>query len=300
MRILVALDGSKGAGVARDLVAKLSLPPETEVHLLSAYLAPTQWASDPLTGLAWIDEAEAAMRESVGATLAAAGAPLAASGRRVIQHVVGGRPADVIVDTAAAIAADLVVTGSRGRGPIASTLLGSVAAEVISHAPCPVLVARHDTVSRLLVATDGSANANRIPERLAAWGIFDGLPAEVVAVSIPDSPAFELMVGLYTLGDDRLAARRQELHAQYSKDAESLANTLTTSGIRAAPHLRNGDAAEQIILASQELAADLIVVGSRGLAGLDRLLLGSVARTILTHASTSVLVMREAPTVVGV
>ena len=45
--------------------------------------------------------------------------------------------------------ADLVVVGSHGRGPIAATVLGSVSAEVAETAPCSVLVARGDGISRL-------------------------------------------------------------------------------------------------------------------------------------------------------
>ena len=49
-------------------------------------------------------------------------------------------PTDALV--AAAAQADLVVVGSRGRGDIASALLGSVSSHVVQHAPCPVVVVK--------------------------------------------------------------------------------------------------------------------------------------------------------------
>jgi nucleotide-binding universal stress UspA family protein len=155
-----------------------------------------------------------------------------------------------------------------------------------------VLVARHPTVTRLVVATDGSEIASRIPERLATWGAFRGLPADAVAVSIPDSPAFETVVSLYTLGNERLAAQRQELRERYRADVERLTADLVAAGIPTSSHRRSGDPAHEILELAADRGADLIVTGSRGLGALDRMVLGSVARNILTHAKASVLVVR--------
>jgi nucleotide-binding universal stress UspA family protein len=294
MKILIALDGSEGAAMARDLVVALPLPDSTEVHLVAAYQVPTDWAPELGAGLAWIDDAETAMQDTLHETLGTMAAPFVAAGITPIEHVVRGRAATAICDVARSIGADLVVTGSRGRGVIAATLLGSVAAEVATHAPCPVLVARSATVSRLLVATDGSQSAEHIPDRLEAWGFFRGLPADVVAVSISDTPTFELIVGLYTLGDDRLEDKRRDLHERYRKSAEAMATRLSNIGIPATGHVRNGDVAHEILHAARDRGADLVITGSRGLGALDRLLLGSVARNVLTHFGGSVLIMREA------
>jgi nucleotide-binding universal stress UspA family protein len=197
------------------------------------------------------------------------------------------------VDAARDLRSDLVVTGSRGHGPLRSMLLGSVAAEVTAEAPCAVLVARRPSVSRLVVATDGSPSAAAAADRLAGWGVFDGLPSEVVAVSIPDNPTFEMTTSLYTLGDDRLAAQREALRASYEADANAMAAQLTAAGVPSLPRLRAGDPTREIIAVAEDRDADLIVTGTRGLGGIDRLLLGSVARNVLTHARCSVLVVRE-------
>jgi nucleotide-binding universal stress UspA family protein len=294
MKILIALDGSEGATVARDLVVSLPLPDTTELHFVAAYQVPTDWAPELGAGLAWIDDAETAMQDTLHETLGTMATPFVAAGITPIEHIVRGRAATAICDVARSIGADLLVTGSRGRGVIAATLLGSVAAEVATHAPCPVLVARSATISRLLVATDGSHSAEHIPDRLEAWGTFHGLPADVVAVSISDTRTFELVVGLYTLGDDRLADRRRDLHERYRRSADGMAARLSGIGIPATAHLRTGDVAHEILHAARDRGADLVITGSRGLGALDRLLLGSVARNVLTHFGGSVLIMREA------
>jgi len=53
-----------------------------------------------------------------------------------------GYPPDVIVEYAQEIGADLIVVGSRGRGDLASLVLGSTSHRVVNHAPCDVLVVR--------------------------------------------------------------------------------------------------------------------------------------------------------------
>jgi nucleotide-binding universal stress UspA family protein len=53
-----------------------------------------------------------------------------------------GYPPDALVDHAVATGAKLIVVGSRGRGDLASLLLGSTSHRVVNHAPCDVLVVR--------------------------------------------------------------------------------------------------------------------------------------------------------------
>jgi nucleotide-binding universal stress UspA family protein len=56
--------------------------------------------------------------------------------------------------------------------------------------------------------------------------------------------------------------------------------------------VRYGDARSCIVDEAKEWGADLIVVGSHGYTGLKRLLLGSVAQSVVTHAPCSVEVVR--------
>jgi nucleotide-binding universal stress UspA family protein len=63
-----------------------------------------------------------------------------------IEH---GDPAERIIEEAGAGSYDLIVTGTRSRGPIARMLLGSVSHEVAEKAPCPVLVVSEDRAVRI-------------------------------------------------------------------------------------------------------------------------------------------------------
>ncbi len=57
---------------------------------------------------------------------------------RIVDHV-GPQPAHEIADIAREVGADLIVMGTRGHGPIAGLLLGSVALRLLHIAPCPVV-----------------------------------------------------------------------------------------------------------------------------------------------------------------
>jgi nucleotide-binding universal stress UspA family protein len=292
MRILLAVDGSLGSVVARDLVAALPWHAGATVLLLSAFDAPADWTPTRASTTYWMRGTFEAVRGEMREQLLELGQPLVRGDRDVEHEVVEGRAADAISAAAREHGVDLIVMGSRGRGPIGSMVLGSVAAEGATQAPCPVLVARHPRVSRMVVATDGSEIAMAIPERLASWQVFRGIPASAVAVSIPNTPALKLAVSLYTLGDKRIAAKRKELQAQYARDAKELAAHLTQVDIPAEAHVRAGDPAHEILQVASDTQSDLVVTGTRALAAFDRLLLGSVARNVLLHAPASVLVMR--------
>lgn len=293
MRVLLGLDGSEQSMVARDLVASLPWPADTSIQLLAAYQPQIDYTGGVGGTMAWVGDIEDSIRDHLAETLETMAAPLVERGLKTERTVIRGRAADAIIDAARDGEVDLIVTGSRGRSPVRSMLLGSVAAEVAAHAPCPVLVARGASVSRLLVAADGSSNASRIPDAIGAWDTFRGVPADVVAVVSKDPPGFEFMVALYTLGDDRLADLKRDEQLAAGRTADEAVGRLSAVGISAKAHVRSGDPANEILAAATDLKSDVIVTGSRGLGGLERLLLGSVARNVLVHAACSVLIVRN-------
>lgn len=292
MRIVLGTDGSASSTEARDLVASLHWPAGTSIILVTAYDLPATWIGPAMAGGDWLYVDPESLRVELAAQLDALAVPLEARGWQVHRRVVSGRAATVILDTAREMGADLVVLGSRGHGPIASMLLGSVSAEVAERADCSVLIARGGQVDRLLVATDGSECAAIVADELGAWGTFRDRPATCLSVVPVESPAFALIVGLYTLGSQPLEAEQKAQIAAYRGYAEDMAERLTASGIQASPEVRTGDAAHEIIEAAAAHRADLVVTGSRGLHGLDLWLLGSVARNVLLHTKASVLIVR--------
>jgi nucleotide-binding universal stress UspA family protein len=87
----------------------------------------------------------------------------------------------------------------------------------------------------------------------------------------------------------RIADERRRAEAQ----AEAAVRDLVGTGWDARSSVAAGNPAHEIIRAAADLGCDLIVMGSRGHTGLDRIRLGSVARNVLLHTHASVLIVRE-------
>jgi nucleotide-binding universal stress UspA family protein len=276
MHIVVGVDGSAPSLVALDLVGATAWPRGSAILLVGAAIAR--------------DASRRAQREAIER----AAERLRAIGFATQVAIVPGRAADVLMAEAHASGTDLIVVGGRGLGTAASALLGSVSAALVDHAPCPVLVVRRPSVSRILVATDGSRSAEAIPSVLLAWGAFKDAAIDVVTVRpAAHGHGVELGAGIPWM----LGGERRVLHAEHDVDrydvmAEDMASRLSRAGWPARPMVRRGDAAGEIEEAATESGADLIVTGSRGLSGLRRRLLGSVAHHVLLHSQSSVLVMR--------
>jgi nucleotide-binding universal stress UspA family protein len=296
MRVLVAVDGSEPAELAVDLVANAAWPPGTEILVAEAVETGAGIYGGPWPALAVVDtdRIEADIRAAAQKTVLEARERLTRPGLNVDGVILRGRPATAIVDQARRMKADLVVVGSRGHGTIESMLLGSVSAEVVDHAPAPVLVARGSGMARIVLGWDGSSCAARAADLLPRWPIFEGCQVRIVSVAhvgipwwtgFPEAGSPEMMP-MYLEAKDASRKQRDEL-------AQEMTAELQGSGFTANADRREGDAATEILSVATTSRADLIVVGTRGRTGLKRLVLGSVARNVLLHATCSVLVVRE-------
>ncbi len=286
MRVLVAFDGSTSAGMALELVRTLAWPAGTLVRV--AQVVPPL---PPLVG----SRAFTQVDEQVASTLASSVGPSWSDTVTVDAGlVVGDPPADAIVAEARRIGADLIVTGHRGHGAMATVFLGSVARDITEHAPCPVLVARGRTVEHILVADDGSEGAFRARKVVATWPIFKAKHVDVLSVAHVARPLLTgIAVSVRDEAREAQAESEMEARVAYGRLANEAAEELRIVGLHAAGYVRSGDPAEQICGLARERGADLIVMGTRGRGAISRVLLGSVARAVLLGASCSVLVVPD-------
>jgi nucleotide-binding universal stress UspA family protein len=294
MRVLIAYDGSESADEARDLVAAIEWPPGTELRVLTAqapYL-PGSFAPDELFDPATPETAFEADHEAAEARAKVAAERIRRPTNAVTWAAVNGRPASVVLDGATAWSADLIVVGTRGLGPFTAALLGSVSDEIVDHATCPVLVVRRPSIERVVLADDGSAGA-RTAAAVLTWPIFARSRVRVVTVSEAVAHDFGApgLGRVETAQDDRRQMVEAGLAAVRAL-AQSSADRLAAAGLTTEIEVRHGDPAHEIIRAATDWEADLIVMGTRGRTGLERLLLGGVARKVLQHAPCSVLIER--------
>lgn len=136
-RILVAVDGSAFSDAAVDQAISLGGICSSQIFIISVVdLYPEQMAVAP----ALVEEMSKGVRENLEKAKGKVdGAGIVCE---TIVHM-GGKPHEFIVREANERGIDLIVMGTHGRSGIKRILLGSVAQNVIGHAPCPVLVVPH-------------------------------------------------------------------------------------------------------------------------------------------------------------
>ena len=297
MRVLLAYDASPGAETAAQLVEGITWPADSVIRIVaviepSATLVPAM----PLTMYrpTTSDEIDQVVSAHLKTEVEGLVRRLTAAGRTVEGTVLRGRPATVLADEAQTFGADILVVGSRGHSTIATLVLGSVSAELVDHAPCPVLVARRAAAGRVLFASDGSPSAGRAEDLLAASPIFEGAAVRVVSVAEVVHPwTAGIAPTLYREAMEAVAKDREAAKVEHRTIVDGVAERLRAAGRSADGTVRLGDAAAQIVEEAAAWQADLVVMGSRGQTGLARLLLGSVARNVLLGSDTSTLIVRD-------
>lgn len=140
-RIVLAFDGSSGAGDALDRAIEMALSWSARLTIVTVYHphVPLTFGLGPVTPDVWsVDEGRALNRILEDAVRKAEGAGV----RDVRGILVKGYPPEEILRCVEEEHADLVVMGSRGRTPMGRLLLGSVSDVVVHHAHVAVLVVR--------------------------------------------------------------------------------------------------------------------------------------------------------------
>lgn len=138
-RILLAVDGSDAALGAARVAARLAAELAVDLRVLTVFDQPSATLGEPNYSNALRDE----LRDADASLEAAARVIREAGGPDPELDRIAGRAADVILDVGGGLPGTLIVMGNRGRGRIASALLGSVSTAVVSRAAGPVLVVPH-------------------------------------------------------------------------------------------------------------------------------------------------------------
>jgi nucleotide-binding universal stress UspA family protein len=307
MRVLLGVDGSASSDLAASLVAHLSWPPGSVIEVINAYRASSlseammaaavtpmgMPAPAPLAAVA--QESYETMETQAKRLVEGVARRLASPGITIESRAVCGRPANAILDRACEVDADLIVLGSRGHGPFEAALLGSVSAEVVDHSSRPVLVARRDRADRIILAEDGSASAAIARRALRRLPVLHAAHFRVLSVADidPDWNAWLQGAATRRMPDPSMAydTGMANVREEHEALAARTAARLRAEGLQAESQVADGNPAHQLVEAAVGWNADLIVLGTRGRTGLKRLLLGSVARTVLQHAPCSVLIV---------
>jgi nucleotide-binding universal stress UspA family protein len=141
----------------------------------------------------------------------------------------------------------------------------------------------------IVVGTDGSDTATQAVQE--AIGLASALGAKLELVS-----AYEPVPAQRLKEERRHAPEDMQWAINPREDVdttlEAAAAPAREAGVEVELYARQGDPADAILDVAEELKADLIIVGNKGMTGAKRFLLGSVPNKVSHHAPCSVLIIR--------
>jgi nucleotide-binding universal stress UspA family protein len=282
-RILLATDGSKDAWLATNTAIGIAMFTRSELHIVNVGFVAPALLRPPDVEPSWAEkEARRILNEEIR-NIENVG------GKVTESHLRMGAAAQEIVNLAEELKVGLIAVGSRGRSRIKRSLMGSVSDSVISHAHCPVLVVRLKSLilpACILVATDGSEEATLAAKTAAE--LADRTYSELHLVCIADTYSSYYVKREPGLAEN-LQRRAQEVLEDQVKRIEQ------SGGKVAAKHARVSERhpSDGIVRVAEEIEADLVVMGSRGVGGIKRALMGSVSHSVVRYTHCPVLVVRN-------
>jgi nucleotide-binding universal stress UspA family protein len=290
MRVLIALDATPSCSMIVQGALARPWPSGSRFFLLHV-LDPFRFAKAPISLQRAKDVAHAALKNlSKG---------LAEAGWKTETDVILGHPRSAIAKAATSWKADLLMVGSNDLSLMTRLFLGSTARSVLRRAPCSVEIVRPSANGKktqstkgmkILLATDGSECSARALRSVASRPWPKG--SEVKVISVPE-PFVPINVFPYF--------ESQEIE-KLNTSAIKAANTCVDAGARilakldakvsTATPLPQDPPARVVVKEAQAWGAQMIVLGSHGRRGFDRLTMGSVSEHVAFHADCSVEVIR--------
>jgi len=270
-RFLVASDGSEFSGAAVREAIGMATKCGAQVHVMSLVAPGVE--HEALGESILKQELEMAQSHLDGIKAQADAAGVACE-----THLVQGNQIhEEIVDLADRIKADVIIMGRRGRRGLARLMLGHATAQVIGQAHCNVLVvprAAQVEGRHIVLATDGSRFADTAAVTAGALARVCKTPVTVVSVTTDE--------------------QSQEVRVETARTVDRVVALMRSDGTTVEGKVLHGEPASAITGVAQESQADLIVTGSHGRTGLERVLIGSTSERILNDTQCAVLVVKAA------
>ena len=224
-------------------------------------------------------------------------------------HFLTGVPDEVISKLAQEIGADCIFMGTRGWRGMNRILLGSTAERVVMTAPCPVLTVRlqseTDPTQSKKSSLRGSAQDPRAlvapPSHLLVPIDFSDCSQDAMEYACQVAGDFDVAVTLLhvreplTYGLDFTLTHMgmgKEKNRNVEKRLKELCRAFERKGLSASFLMKQPPIPDAILQTLEETGANMIVMGTHGRRGFSRLMLGSVASTVLRKSPVPVLTVK--------
>lgn len=294
-QIVVPLDGSAFAESALPLALALSAKTNAAVQLITVV--------EPIPAFAY-EEWESAAKEWSEEYLAAVADRISeAAGGKVTTALHSGHVVDTLIDAAEAVATDLVVMATHGRGTLSRAWLGSVADGVMRRAEIPVLFVRPEEGERpppeprksfetILVPLDGTELSESALAHATELGELFGSAYHLTRiVSYPIDIASPYLPHTVQMNQTVLA----EAKADAAEYLEERADLMRKRGLRVTTSvIVDAQAGQGILSEAEAVGCDLIAMATHGRKGVGRLVLGSAADKVLRGTQVPLLLYRPA------
>jgi nucleotide-binding universal stress UspA family protein len=224
-RLMLATDGSEFSRAPQEIAIALARAFGVTLDIMTSVHSP--------------EDDETARARLMMATRAALVAGV--DTEEIVRH--GKHPVKEVLGAATAADTNILIVGRRpAHGDLKERLLGDVATHILAQAPCHVLIAGWQSQmwqNRILVASDGSTDSDHAAEVAAQIAKTTGTPVTLIAAAAPGK------------------ARDKAL-----EDLELKAGQMKLEGIACETRIVEGALANAIVSVTQELGADLVVVGN--------------------------------------
>ena len=266
-RILLATDGSEYSEGAIRVAVALASRSNAKLFITGVAVYSPEYASTvPGIEQAALDMAE---RNIASAVQAAAG----------IDHEIiiaeAEDPYRGIVDAAEEYRADVIVMGRRGKRGLARAMVGDATARVIGAAPCSVMVVPRgakEITAGIIVATDGSRYSDAAAYTAGKFALATKLPLAVVSAV--------------------LASHNEQRRREAIVAVDRVKSGLAAESVDVTVVVTEGRPDQVILDQARKAGAELIVMGTHGRTGLDRLLMGSTTERVIGSADCPVLAVK--------
>lgn len=306
MNVLLAVDRSRHAKAAAAFLRGLEMPPGSKLSVMHV-------AEIPKVPPSFVSYAALS-----GTALTALRDEIATKSRRLVENMADfmgrpelrietivrdGLPEVEILDSIERKKVDLAVLGTRGLSGVTRYVLGSLSEATLHYADCSVLIVRATRRRRrrgrakgmsVVVGVDNSMEALEAARFVTRVGFPPG--TRITLVHVVEKPA-HLVRRLVPTSRSELQQVLQQVIDVHKHAGEELLKKvrrqLAGAGHETTSMLAEGEVADVLLRATKRADADLVILGSRRLSGLQRILLGSVSRRVARHALCSVLIVRK-------